>query len=76
MPVILATQEAEEGGSLSKDSLGKDQRPNLKNKLKQKCSVAQVAQHLPRKHEALSSDPSIAKQQVLSKSIENTDSMV
>jgi hypothetical protein len=30
---------------------------------KQKCSVAQVAQHLPRKHEALSADSSIAKQQ-------------
>jgi hypothetical protein len=42
-----------------------EQKPEtkFKNKLKQKYSVAQVAQHLPNKHEALSLNPSIGKQQ-------------
>jgi hypothetical protein len=42
---------------------GKKPETQLKNKLKQKYNVGQETQHLPNKHEALSSNPSIAKQQ-------------
>jgi hypothetical protein len=36
MPVILATQEVEVGGSLPEASLGKSMRPYMKIKLKAK----------------------------------------
>jgi hypothetical protein len=36
VPIILATQEAEIGGLLSKARVGKNMRPDLENKLKPK----------------------------------------
>jgi hypothetical protein len=36
-PVIPATQEVEVGGSLTKASLGKSERPYLKNKLNKRA---------------------------------------
>jgi hypothetical protein len=52
-PIISATQKVGVGGSQSRASPGKVGRLYLKSKLKQK-----VLEHLPSKHEALSSIPS------------------
>jgi hypothetical protein len=61
MPVILPTWEAEIGGSRFEVSLGNKSKTLSQKYPTQKWAgtggVAQVVQHLPSQHEALSSNP-------------------
>jgi hypothetical protein len=63
MPVILATWEAEVRRITVQSQTGKVAKPYLKNYTTQNRAgeVAQVVEHLPSKHEALSSNPSPGK---------------